>query len=429
MNKKIVIYVMVSVAFLLGVIFILKNNIVSVAATKINVNIGGKNFTATLNDNASAKAFTKHLPESFNMSELNGNEKYKYLDYELPADEKKVGAIHAGDIMLYGDDCIVIFYKSFITPYSYTRLGKLDDTKGLKDAVTEGDVKVSFSKKKSRKISLNKTALKLVKGEKYKLKLKNVKTAKVKWSSGNKKIVSVNKSGKVTAKKKGSTTITATYGKKKYKCRVTVVDKLAEDKTTDNTDAKEESSEKADDNGNTEQTSSTTEQAKDNNTSIEKQESKNNTPAEAPDNTTEKSQSSDIMKQETDNNSTSQDTIKEDKAMVMLINDTEIEVLWEDNESVKELKKMAEDNDISIAMSGYGGFEQVGSLGTSITRNDVQMTTSSGDIVLYSGSNIVIFYGSNSWSYTKLGKVINKTDEELAELLSGSDIVMTIKLK
>lgn len=63
MNKKIVIYVMVSVAFLLGVIFILKNNIVSVAATKINVNIGGKNFTATLNDNASAKAFTKHLPE------------------------------------------------------------------------------------------------------------------------------------------------------------------------------------------------------------------------------------------------------------------------------------------------------------------------------------------------------------------------------
>lgn len=429
MNKKIVIYVMVSVAFLLGVIFILKNNIVSVAATKINVNIGGKNFTATLNDNASAKAFTKHLPESFNMSELNGNEKYKYLDYELPADEKKVGAIHAGDIMLYVDDCIVIFYKSFITPYSYTRLGKLDDTKGLKDAVTEGDVKVSFSKKKSRKISLNKTALKLVKGEKYKLKLKNVKTAKVKWSSGNKKIVSVNKSGKVTAKKKGSTTITATYGKKKYKCRVTVVDKLAEDKTTDNTDAKEESSEKADDNGNTEQTSSTTEQAKDNNTSIEKQESKNNTPAEAPDNTTEKSQSSDIVKQETDNNSTSQDTIKEDKAMVMLINDTEIEVLWEDNESVKELKKMAEDKDISIAMSGYGGFEQVGSLGTSITRNDVQMTTSSGDIVLYSGSNIVIFYGSNSWSYTKLGKVINKTDEELAELLSGSDIVMTIKLK
>lgn len=429
MNKKIVIYVMVSVAFLLGVIFILKNNIVSVAATKINVNIGGKNFTATLNDNASAKAFTKHLPESFNMSELNGNEKYKYLDYELPADEKKVGAIHAGDIMLYGDDCIVIFYKSFITPYSYTRLGKLDDTKGLKDAVTEGDVKVSFSKKKSRKISLNKTALKLVKGEKYKLKLKNVKTAKVKWSSGNKKIVSVNKSGKVTAKKKGSTTITATYGKKKYKCRVTVVDKLAEDKTTDNTDAKEESSEKADDNGDTEQTSSTTEQAKDNNTSIEKQESKNNTPAEAPDNTTEKSQSSDIVKQETDNNSTSQDTIKEDKAMVMLINDTEIEVLWEDNESVKELKKMAEDKDISIAMSGYGGFEQVGSLGTSITRNDVQMTTSSGDIVLYSGSNIVIFYGSNSWSYTKLGKVINKTDEELAELLSGSDIVMTIKLK
>lgn len=425
MRKKTIIFVMFSVAILLGAMFILKNNTVSVAATKINVNIGGKNFTATLEDNASAKAFTKYLPESFNMSELNGNEKYKYLDYELPADEKKVGAIHAGDIMLYGDDCIVIFYKSFITPYSYTRLGKIDDTEGLKDTVTDGDVKVSFSKKKSKKISLNKTTLKLVKGKKYKLKLKNVKTAKVKWSSRNKKIASVNKSGKVTAKKKGSTTITASYGKKKYKCRVTVVDK----KTTDDSNAKEESSEKTDNNGNTEQTSSTTEQAKDNNTSIEKQESKTNTSAEASDNTTEKSQSSDMVKQETDNNSTSQDTIKEDKDMVLLINDTEVDVLWEDNESVKELEKMAEDKDISIAMSGYGGFEQVGSIGTSITRNDVQMTTSSGDIVLYSGSNIVIFYGSNSWSYTKLGKVINKTDEELTELLSGSDIVITLKLK
>ena len=413
MRKKTIIFVMFSVAILLGAMFVLKNNTVSVAATKINVNIGGKNFTATLEDNASANAFTKHLPESFNMSELNGNEKYKYLDYELPADEKKVGAIHAGDIMLYGDDCIVIFYKSFITPYSYTRLGKLDDTKGLKDAVTDGDVKVSFSIK-SRKITLNKASLKLVKGKKYKLKLKNAKTAKVKWSSRNKKIAAVNKSGKVTAKKKGSTTITATYGKKKYKCRVTVVDK----KMNDNSTAKEESSEKTDNNGSTEQTSSTTEQVNGNNTSTE-----------APDNTTEKSQSSDIVKQETDNNSTTEDIIKEDKTMVLLINDTEIEVLWEDNESVKELEKMAEDKDISIAMSGYGGFEQVGSIGTSITRNDVQMTTSSGDIVLYSGSNIVIFYGSNSWSYTKLGKVINKTDEELKELLSGSDIVMTIKLK
>jgi len=398
MRKKTIIFVMFSVAILLGAMFVLKNNTVSFAATKINVNIGGKNFTATLEDNASANAFTKHLPESFNMSELNGNEKYKYLDYELPADEKKVGAIHAGDIMLYGDDCIVIFYKSFITPYSYTRLGKLDDTKGLKDAVTDGDVKVSFSIK-SRKITLNKASLKLVKGKKYKLKLKNAKTAKVKWSSRNKKIAAVNKSGKVTAKKKGSTTITASYGKKKYKCRVTVVDK----KTTDDSNAKEESSEKTDNNGSTEQTSSTTEQAKDNNTSIEKQE--------------------------TDNNSTTEDIIKEDKTMVLLINNTEVEVLWEDNESVKELEKMAEDKDISIAMSGYGGFEQVGSIGTSITRNDVQMTTSSGDIVLYSGSNIVIFYGSNSWNYTKLGKVINKTDEELKELLSGSDIVMTIKLK
>ena len=79
-------------------------------------------------------------------------------------------------------------------------------------------------------------------------------------------------------------------------------------------------------------------------------------------------------------------------------------------------------------MSMYGGFEQVGSIGQSIARNDVQMTTQSGDIVLYSGNQLVVFYGSNSWSYTKLGK-INLSQKELEELLGNGDVTITLALE
>ena len=113
--------------------------------------------------------------------------------------------------------------------------------------------------------------------------------------------------------------------------------------------------------------------------------------------------------------------------MVMKIGDTSVDVTWEDNDSIKELNKLAESG-LSISMSLYGGFEQVGSIGQSIARNDVQMTTQSGDIVLYSGNQLVVFYGSNSWSYTKLGK-INLSHKELEELLGNGDVTITLALE
>ena len=76
-------------------------------------------------------------------------------------------------------------------------------------------------------------------------------------------------------------------------------------------------------------------------------------------------------------------------------------------------------------MSMYGGFEQVGPIGTSLPRNDVQMTTQQGDIVLYSGSNIVIFYGSNSWAYTKLGRIAGLSGSDISDLLGNGDITIT----
>lgn len=109
------------------------------------------------------------------------------------------------------------------------------------------------------------------------------------------------------------------------------------------------------------------------------------------------------------------------------INGTEVAVTWKENESVAALAELALEAPITIQMSMYGGFEQVGPLGTAIPRNDTQTTTSAGDIVLYSGNQIVVFYGSNSWAYTRLGH-IELSAERMSELLGNGDVSITIYL-
>ena len=113
--------------------------------------------------------------------------------------------------------------------------------------------------------------------------------------------------------------------------------------------------------------------------------------------------------------------------MTLLIDNVAVEVDWENNDSVRELCEKVKSNAITINANRYGGFEQVGSLGQNIKSNNVQMTTEPGDIVLYNGSNIVIFFGSNSWSYTKLGKIKNKNLNELKQLLDKGSVVFTLK--
>ena len=115
-----------------------------------------------------------------------------------------------------------------------------------------------------------------------------------------------------------------------------------------------------------------------------------------------------------------------DSTMIMMIDGTKVNVEWEDNQAVERLRDMAKDGDITIQMSMYGGFEQVGSIGQSLPRDDKQTTTSSGDIVLYSGNQMVVFYGSNSWSYTRLGHISDKDEAEMADLLSNGDVTITI---
>ena len=114
--------------------------------------------------------------------------------------------------------------------------------------------------------------------------------------------------------------------------------------------------------------------------------------------------------------------------MKMKINGTPVTVAWEDNESAAALKELAAGG-LEIRMSMYGGFEQVGSIGQRLPASDVQTVTSSGDIVLYSGSQLVVFYGSNSWAYTRLGHITDKTPEEMRALLGSGDVTITLSVE
>ena len=111
------------------------------------------------------------------------------------------------------------------------------------------------------------------------------------------------------------------------------------------------------------------------------------------------------------------------ESMILMIDGEEYPVEWEENESVEALKELCP---LTVKMSMYGGFEQVGSIGESLPRNDEQITTGYGDIVLYSGNRIVVFYGSNTWEYTRLGH-IDMTQEELTELLGNGDVEITLE--
>jgi hypothetical protein len=115
------------------------------------------------------------------------------------------------------------------------------------------------------------------------------------------------------------------------------------------------------------------------------------------------------------------------KQIVTTIDGKEVSVTWKDNDSVKALKDLLKDKLLEIKMSKYGGFEQVGSIGKTLPSNDKNITTKPGDIVLYSSNQLVIFYGSNTWSYTKLGH-IHLSKEELKALLSNGDVVVTLSL-
>ena len=113
--------------------------------------------------------------------------------------------------------------------------------------------------------------------------------------------------------------------------------------------------------------------------------------------------------------------------MKVQVGDAVFSATLEENEAVASFVEMMRENPVSIQMSDYSGFEKVGSLGTSLPASNGQTTTYAGDIVLYNGNQIVIFYGSNSWSYTRLGHVDDLTGWE--EALGSGDVTVTFSLE
>lgn len=120
-----------------------KNNH-QMANGKIKITVNSRTFTATLLENNSTKAFKELLPLTINMTELNGNEKYYDFSNNLPTNSSNPGAIKNGDLMLYGSKTFVLFYKSFSTSYSYTKLGTVDDVTGLASALGSGNATITF---------------------------------------------------------------------------------------------------------------------------------------------------------------------------------------------------------------------------------------------------------------------------------------------
>jgi len=120
------------------------DNTSNTETTKMKITIGSAVFTATLNNNATATAFKAMLPMTINMKELNGNEKYFDLPNTLPANASNPVTIQNGDLMLYGSNTLVLFYKTFSTSYSYTRIGRIENPSGLANALGSGNATVTF---------------------------------------------------------------------------------------------------------------------------------------------------------------------------------------------------------------------------------------------------------------------------------------------
>ena len=110
------------------------------------------------------------------------------------------------------------------------------------------------------------------------------------------------------------------------------------------------------------------------------------------------------------------------------VNNSILEVKLENNEATKSLVERLKNGDITVNAKEYGGFEKVGNLGFSLPRNDTNINTSAGDIVLYQGNQISLFYNSSSWSYTKLGKVQNISSKELKNILGSGDVTLVLSL-
>ncbi|WIH81348.1 cyclophilin-like fold protein [Brachyspira pilosicoli] len=111
----------------------------------VTLTINSKEYKLILYDNDTARDFLRMLPLTITMNDLNSNEKYHNLNTTLTTKSERVGSIKRGDFMLYGNNCLVLFYESFSTSYSYTKIGYIENTDGLKDSLGRGSIEITFS--------------------------------------------------------------------------------------------------------------------------------------------------------------------------------------------------------------------------------------------------------------------------------------------
>ncbi len=120
---------------------------------------------------------------------------------------------------------------------------------------------------------------------------------------------------------------------------------------------------------------------------------------------------------------------REESVMYITVNGRKLTADLADNSSAEALKELLKDDPLTIDMSDYSNFEKVGGLGAELPRNDEQITTEAGDLILYQGNQFVIYYDTNSWDFTRLGKIRDISQEELKELLGGGDVTVTLSLE
>ena len=123
------------------------------------------------------------------------------------------------------------------------------------------------------------------------------------------------------------------------------------------------------------------------------------------------------------------ETAKEEEQLKLYFNGIEFVMTWEDNAAVRELRNRLADGPITVTTHGYGGWEQVGSLGFTLPTEDTYLNAHSGDVVLYCGSQIVLFYGNNGWDYTPLGHIQGRSTEELKQIMESSKNTVVLSVE
>ena len=129
---------------LVSVIILSTPTALALETETMQIKIGDKEYSVVLNDNNTTKALRELLPMTVTMAEFNGNEKYYLLHNSLPSRPEHIGQIKSGDIMLFGDDSLVVFYKDFKTTYSYTRIGHIENAADLEQTLGRGSVTITF---------------------------------------------------------------------------------------------------------------------------------------------------------------------------------------------------------------------------------------------------------------------------------------------